>query len=40
MDNKYISFFVDMKGIVHEESVLAGQAVNSACYCDVLRQLR
>jgi hypothetical protein len=30
-----ISF--DIEGIVHEEFVLAGQTINSAYYCDVLR---
>jgi hypothetical protein len=35
----FIIFF-DIKGIVHKEFVLAGQIVNSAYYCDVLRQLR
>jgi hypothetical protein len=33
-------FSVDIKGIVHKEFVLAGQTVNSAYYCDVLRRLR
>jgi hypothetical protein len=32
--------FFDNKGIVHKEFVLAGQTVNFAYYCDVLRQLR
>jgi trehalose-6-phosphatase len=36
---KYIIFF-DIKGIVHKESVLAGQMVNSAYCCDILQQLR
>jgi hypothetical protein len=27
----------DINGIVHKEFVLAGQTVNSACCCDVLR---
>jgi hypothetical protein len=27
--------FFDIKGIVHEECVLAGQTVNSAYYCGV-----
>jgi hypothetical protein len=31
--------FFDIKGIVNKESVLAGQTVNSAYYCDVLRPL-
>jgi hypothetical protein len=31
--------FFDIKGIVHKEFVLAGQAVSSAYYCDVLRPL-
>jgi hypothetical protein len=30
----------DIKGIVLKEFVLAGQTVSTACYCDVLRQLR
>jgi hypothetical protein len=30
----------DIKGIVYKEFVLAGQTVNFAYYCDVLRQLR
>jgi hypothetical protein len=29
-----------IKGNVHKEFVLAGQTVNSAYYCDVLRRLR
>jgi hypothetical protein len=29
-----------MKGIVHEQFVLAGQAVNSTHYCEVSRRLR
>jgi histone-lysine N-methyltransferase SETMAR len=32
--------FFDIKEIVHKELVLAGQTVNSAYYCDVLRRLR
>jgi hypothetical protein len=32
--------FFDIKGIVHKDFVLAGQKVNSAYYCDVLRRLR
>jgi hypothetical protein len=32
--------FFDIKGIVHKEFALAGQTVNSAYYCDVLRRLR
>jgi hypothetical protein len=32
--------FFDIKGIVHREFVLAGQTVNSAYYCYVLRRLR
>jgi hypothetical protein len=31
--------FFDIKRIVHKEFVLAGQAVSSTYYCDVLRQL-
>jgi hypothetical protein len=31
--------FFDIKGIVHKEVILAGQTVNSAYYCDVLRRL-
>jgi hypothetical protein len=34
--NMLIIFF-GIKGIVHREFVLAGQAVNSAYYCDILR---
>jgi hypothetical protein len=29
-----------IKGIVHKEFILTGQAVNSAYYCDVLWRLR
>jgi hypothetical protein len=32
--------FIHIKEIVHEELFLAGQTVNSAYYCDVLRRLR
>jgi hypothetical protein len=32
--------FLDNKGIVHKDLVLAGQIVNSAYYCDVLRRVR
>jgi hypothetical protein len=32
--------FFDMKEIVHKTLVLAGKAVNSTLYCDVLRRLR
>jgi hypothetical protein len=32
--------FFDIKGIVHKEFVMAGQAVNFAYYCDVLQRLR
>jgi hypothetical protein len=32
--------FFDIKWIVLKELVLAGQTVNSAYYCDVLRLLR
>jgi histone-lysine N-methyltransferase SETMAR len=32
--------FFDIEGIVHKEFVLADQTINSAYYCDVLRQLR
>jgi hypothetical protein len=32
--------FFGIKGIVHKEFVLAGQAVNSVHYCDALRLLR
>jgi hypothetical protein len=35
-----LSIFFNIKGIVHKEFVLAGQTVNSAYYCDILRQLR
>jgi hypothetical protein len=34
-----ISFF-DIEGVVHKEFALAGQAINSPCYSDVLWQLR
>jgi histone-lysine N-methyltransferase SETMAR len=34
-----LNIFFDIKGIVHKEFVLAGQTVNFACYCDVLRRL-
>jgi hypothetical protein len=39
VNNNLIIFF-DIKRFVHEEFVLAGQTVNSAYYCDVLRRLR
>jgi hypothetical protein len=32
--------FFNIKVTVHKEFVLAGQTVNSAYYCDVLRRLR
>jgi hypothetical protein len=32
--------FFDIKGAVRKEFVLAGQTVNSAYYCDILRRLR
>jgi hypothetical protein len=32
--------FFAIKGIAHKEFILAGQTVNSAYYCDVLRRLR
>jgi hypothetical protein len=32
--------FFDIKGTGHKELILAGQTVNSAYYCDVLRRLR
>jgi hypothetical protein len=32
-----IVFYI--KGIIHKEFILAGQAVNSTYYCDVLRRL-
>jgi hypothetical protein len=32
--------FLDIRGIVHKEFVLAGQTVSFAYYCDVLRRLR
>jgi hypothetical protein len=35
-----VIIFFDIKGIAHKEFVLAGQTVNSAYYCDVLRRLR
>jgi polysaccharide deacetylase 2 family uncharacterized protein YibQ len=31
--------FFDSKGIVHKESMLAGQRANYAYYCDILWQL-
>jgi hypothetical protein len=31
--------FIDIKGIDEKEFVLAGKIVNSAYYCDILRQL-
>jgi hypothetical protein len=31
--------FLDIKGIVHKEFVLAGQTINSAYYCNVLWRL-
>jgi hypothetical protein len=34
---RMLVIFFDIKGIVHEEFVLARQIVNSAYYCDVLR---
>jgi hypothetical protein len=34
-EHAYNLFYI--KGIVHKEFVLAGQAVNSTYYCDVLR---
>jgi hypothetical protein len=30
---------IDIKGIVHEEGILAGQTVDSTYYCHVLRRL-
>jgi histidinol phosphatase-like enzyme len=36
--NMLIIFF-DIKGNVHKEFAMAGQTVNSAYYCDVLRRL-
>jgi hypothetical protein len=35
-----IIIFFDIKGIVHKEFILAGQRVNSAYNCELLRQLR
>jgi hypothetical protein len=32
--------FFDVKWIVHKEFVLAGQTVNSAYSCDIIRRLR
>jgi hypothetical protein len=34
-----LTFFFDIKGILHKVLVLAGQTVNSAYYCDILQQL-
>jgi hypothetical protein len=34
------AIFFDFKDIVHKESILVGQAVNSAYYCGVLQRLR
>jgi hypothetical protein len=34
-----IIIFLDIKWIVHKDFILAGQAVNSTYYCDVLWQL-
>jgi hypothetical protein len=31
--------FFDIKGIVHKDLVKAGQVVNTAYYCDVLRRM-
>jgi hypothetical protein len=31
------NMFFDIKGIIHKEFVLAGQAINSADYCDILQ---
>jgi hypothetical protein len=36
--NSMLIIFFDIKGIFHEEFVLAGHTVNSICYCDVLWQ--
>jgi hypothetical protein len=35
-----LNIFFEIKGIVHKETVLAGQGVNSAHYFDVLQQLK
>jgi len=32
--------YLDVKGIVHKESVPTGRTVNTGTYCDVLRRLR
>jgi hypothetical protein len=34
-----LTFFFDIKGIVHKEFVLEGQTVNSEYYCDALPHL-
>jgi predicted glycosyl hydrolase (DUF1957 family) len=39
VNSMFITFF-DIKGIVHKEFVLAGQTVNSACYCYILQRVR
>jgi hypothetical protein len=36
---RMLVIFFGIKGIVHKEFILAGQTVNSACYCDILWQL-
>jgi hypothetical protein len=38
-DKSMLIIFFDMRGIVHKEFVLAGQTVNSACYCRVYGEL-
>jgi hypothetical protein len=37
--NEHAHHFLDIKGIVHKEFVLASHTANSAYYCDVLWQL-
>jgi hypothetical protein len=32
--------FFDIRGIVHNKFILAGQTVSSAYYCDILRRLQ
>jgi hypothetical protein len=37
--NSLLAIFFHIKEISHKEFVLAGQAINSAYYCDILRRL-
>jgi hypothetical protein len=36
---RMLIIFFDIKGIVHKKFVLAGQAINSVYYCDILWRL-